>query len=312
MIKKYLSLLLALCLVAGCLTACGGEEKKAENLEEVEEGIQLLSFSQANSVEEMEKLDGKQVTIIGYMSTLSPVSGKFMYLMNLPYQSCPFCVPNTTQLSNTMAVYAKSKDGFKFTDRAIQVTGTLEFGDYTDEFGYVYNYRIKDATYTEVDTSNMTEELRLWQQLAATEVIADMYTMFEYVNFLCIWPTYAATFESGRDYLYPSDALRFIEEEGAQFHYGFQEGYFQEMIDRIQEVDPEAFQELVRIISEAKALTDRAYQELTEQKYSQVEEYTGEFGDGRKQYKMDAAEELEKQLESLYAAFSQWLSEWEL
>ena len=31
----------------------------------------------------------------------------FMFLMNLPYQSCPFCVPNTSQLSNTMEVYPK-------------------------------------------------------------------------------------------------------------------------------------------------------------------------------------------------------------
>ncbi len=301
--KRIFALALALCLVAGCFTGCsGGEEGKA----------QLLSFAQANSVEEMEKYDGKLVTIIGYMSTLSPISGQFMYLMNLPYQSCPFCVPNTTQLSNTMAVYAKNNDEFAFTDRAIQVTGTLEFGDYTDEFGYEYNYRIKDATYTEVDTSNMSAELQLWQQLAATEVIADVYTMFEYVNFLCMWPTYEATFEHGKDFLYPADAVAFIEREGAQFNYGFQEGYFQEMINRIQEVDKEAFAELVQIIQDAEALSDWAYQELKEEKYSMVDEYSDRFNDGRKQYKMDAAEELEEQMASVFKAFSKWLESWEL
>ncbi len=303
MIKKIMSLAMVLCLLAGCLTACGEKEQ---------EGAQLLSFAQANSVEEMEKLNGKAVTIIGYMSTLSPISGKFMYLMNLPYQSCPFCVPNTTQLSNTMAVYAKGSSEFKFTDRAIQVTGILEFGDYTDEFGYMYNYRIKDATYTEVDTSNMSQELQLWQQLAATEVIADVYTMFEYVSFLCKWPVYTATYDTGKDYLYPVDAVGLIERDGAQYNYGFREGYFQEMINRIQEVDPEAFQELVQIIQDAKALSDRAYQALKEEKYTAVEEYTGEFGDGRVQYKLDAAEELEKQMAEVFTAFGQWLSEWEL
>ncbi|MBQ2716865.1 MAG: hypothetical protein IJF21_08700, partial [Clostridia bacterium] len=158
---------------------------------------QLLSFSQAQSIEEMEKLDGKEVTIIGYMSTLSPISGEFMYLMNLPYQSCPFCVPNTTQLANTMAVYAKSAEGFEFTDRAIQVTGILEFGDYTDEFGYEYNYRIKDATYTVLNTDDLDPKIKLWQQLASTDVIAEIYQMYEYVNFLCFWPTYTAQFEGG-------------------------------------------------------------------------------------------------------------------
>jgi hypothetical protein len=133
--------MMAILMTASLLVSC----EKEDNLS------QLLSFSQAQSITEMEKLDGKTVTIIGYMSTLSPVSGKFMYLMNLPYQSCPFCVPNTTQLSNTMAVYAKSE--FKFTDRAIVVTGTLEFGDFTDEFGYQYSYRIKDATYAVLDTA---------------------------------------------------------------------------------------------------------------------------------------------------------------
>ena len=135
--KRTFAFILAIIFTALPLASCKGGGTGSG---------QLLSFSQAQSIEEMEKLDGKEVTIIGYMSTLSPISGEFMYLMNLPYQSCPFCVPNTTQLANTMAVYAKSADGFEFTDRAIQVTGVLEFGDYTDEFGYEYNYRIKDAT----------------------------------------------------------------------------------------------------------------------------------------------------------------------
>ena len=37
-----------------------------------------LSFAKANSIEEMKKLDGQTVSIVGYMSTLSPISGKFM------------------------------------------------------------------------------------------------------------------------------------------------------------------------------------------------------------------------------------------
>lgn len=299
--KKWISLLLIAALLCPLLTGCAKEST-----------CQMLSFSQAQSVEEMKKLDGKQVTIIGYMSTLSPVSGTFMYLMNLPYQSCPFCVPNTTQLSNTMAVYAKSSKGFEFTDRAIQVVGVLEFGDFTDEFGYEYAYRIKDATYTILDTENMSRELKLWQQLASTDVIGQVYTMFEYVNFLCHWPTYTAKFGDKRDYLYPTDALKFIETEGAQFHYGFQEGYFADMIATIEQVDPDAFAALEQVIRDAEALSQTAYSELKNGNYTMEQEYSTAFGDGRTQYRMVKHQELESQMEKLYRSFSHWLSGWEL
>lgn len=293
---------MAILMTASLLVSC----EKEDNLS------QLLSFSQAQSITEMEKLDGKTVTIIGYMSTLSPVSGKFMYLMNLPYQSCPFCVPNTTQLSNTMAVYAKDNDEFEFTDRAIKVMGVLEFGDYTDEFGYEYGYRIKDATYSILDTSDMSEELRLWQQLASTDAVAEVYSMFEYLNFLCYWPTYTASFEGGKDYLYPSDALMFIESDGAQFNYGFKEGYFDDIINTVKSVDGTAFSELVTVIEDSRALADRAYEELKSGNHTAVVEYSGVFGDGRNQYSINASEYLEGEMERVYMAFSEWLSSWEL
>lgn len=299
--KKAVCILLTLALICLVFFGCS-ETSKA----------QLLSFSQAQSVEEMKKLDGKQVTIIGYMSTLSPVSGKFMYLMNLPYQSCPFCIPNTTQLSNTMAVYAKDNSGFEFTDQTIQVTGTLEFGDFTDEFGYEYSYRIANATYSILDTTNMSEKLQLWQQLASTDVIADIYAMFEYVNFLCFWPTYTAQFADGTDYLYPTDALYFIETEGAKFNYGFQNGYFDEIIATIESVDKTAFADLVKVVEDAEQLANLAYAELKADHYSLTEEYAGAFQDGRQQYQMDLIVSLEAMMRQIYSQFSTWLSNWEL
>ena len=302
MIKRIVCILMAAILLSSCLVSCEKEDELSR----------LLSFSEAQSIAEMEKLDGETVTIIGYMSTLSPVSGKFMYLMNLPYQSCPFCVPNTTQLSNTMAVYAKGNDEFEFTDRAIKVTGVLEFGDYTDEFGYEYSYRIKDATYSILDTSDMSEELRLWQQLASTDVVSEVYSMFEYVNFLCYWPTYTANFGGGQDYLYPEDALYFVENEKAQFNYGFKDGYFDDIVYTVKSVDETAFSELVKVIEDARALSERAYAELSAKNCTAVAEYSGVFGDGRTQYAINAAAELESEMERVYMAFSEWLASWEL
>ena len=276
------------------------------------DGAQLLSFSQAQSIEEMEKLDGKEVTIIGYMSTLSPISGEFMYLMNLPYQSCPFCVPNTTQLANTMAVYAKSAEGFEFTDRAIQVTGILEFGDYTDEFGYEYNYRIKDATYTVLNTDDLDPKIKLWQQLASTDVIAEIYQMYEYINFLCFWPTYTAQFEGGSDYLYPEDAIYFYQTDGAQYNYGYQPGYFDSLIAKVESVSKTDFTALVENIRKAEALAAEAIAEIEAGNYTQVVEYSAQFNDGRAQYTMNRASEFEAKMQATYLEFAEWLATWEL
>ena len=308
MIKKIICITLAFIMTMGSALSLTSCEKESAP----EEGTKMLSFSQAQSISEMEKLNGEKVTIIGYMSTLSPVSGKFMYLMNLPYQSCPFCVPNTTQLSNTMAVYAEDGKEFEFTDRAIQVTGIMDFGDYEDEFGYQYSYRIKDATYTILDTENMSEELKLWQQLASTDIVSEVYTMFEYVNFLCYWPTYTMQFESGKDYLYPTDALYFIETDGAQYNYGFKDDYFEDMIATIESVNKTAFSDLVEIIKDAKTLCDKAYGELKAGNCSQTSEYSNIFKDGRTQYKMNLSSEFESEMDSVYNAFSTWISSWEL
>ena len=150
--KKILaiSLAAALLLLAGCSGAAPGEE-----------GATALKFTDAVSLETLTALDGKTVSIVGYMATLSPLSGKFLYLMNMPYQSCPFCAPNTAQLANTMAVYAPEGQTFGYTDQAIRVTGTLRIEDYTDEYGYVYNYRIADASYEIVDLAALSEDYAL-------------------------------------------------------------------------------------------------------------------------------------------------------
>ena len=302
--KRTFAFILALIFAIMPLASCEKENST--------DGAQLLSFSQAQSIEVMQELDGKTVSIIGYMSTLSPISGAFMYLMNLPYQSCPFCVPNTTQLANTMAVYAKSSSGFEFTDRAIQVTGILEFGDYTDEFGYQYNYRIKDATYTILDTDKLDPKIKLWQQLASTDVIAEIYQMYEYLNFLCFWPTYTAQFEGGADYLYPEDAMYFYQTDGAQYNYGYQPGYFDSLIATVESVSKTDFTALVANIRAAEALAAQAVAEIEAGNYSIVTEYAGTFGDGRTQYMMNRADEFEALMQATYREFAEWLATWEL
>ena len=166
--KKITALFLLFVLIFS-LVGCGNGKTSPAN-----SAPAALKFSDSISLDRIQGLNGQKVTIIGYMATMSPISGKYMYLMNMPYQSCPFCVPNTTQLANTMAVYAPEGKTFDYTDRAIQVSGTLVVEDCVDEFGYTYGYRIADASYEIVDMSNLSAEQALWQMIAADGVIAEL------------------------------------------------------------------------------------------------------------------------------------------
>ncbi len=271
-----------------------------------------LSFSDKHDIEELNSFDGESVTITGYMSTRLPSSGNYFYLKNLPYQSCPFCVPNTAQLANTIAVYAKPGDVFEFTDRAIRVTGVLEFGNYTDEFGYEYNYRIKDAEYAVPDTDDLDPQIKLWQQLASTDVVAEIYRMYEYVSFLCFWPTYTAQFEERSDYLYPSDISPFYQIDGAQYNYGYQPGYFDSIITTVEGVSSTDFTVLIENIRKSEALASEAIAELEAGRYTAVTEYSSVYGDGRTQYKMDKADEFEARMQATYQEFAAWLATWEI
>ena len=207
---KRMKTIFAVCLVltllfsfTGCKQAQSGEATK-------------LSFQAASGYDYLKTLDGKQVTISGYMATSSPVDGSFMFLMNLPYQSCPFCVPNTSQLSNTMEVYPKKGESFGFTNQAIKIVGTLKVAEsedkpFTDMYGYEFNYKIVDATYTIIQADELSEDMALWQKIAETDVVSDIYRMYDYVNFLCAWNTYyvnSGTDENGNVvpgyYLYPT------------------------------------------------------------------------------------------------------------
>ncbi len=308
--KRIISFLLLLsCLLS--FFGCGKEKLPSTH----------LSFSDTN-LEDMQKLDGQVVTINGYMSTLSPISGAFIYLLNLPYQSCPFCEPNSTTLSNTIAIYAPEGKKFEFTDRLIRVTGTLEYStgeQFTDEYNYQYSFRIVDASYTEVNTSELGEHLQLWQNLAATGVIPEIYAMYDYLDFICFWGGYTATFTGGnRDYLYPSDLKYYLYNNDAQYYYGYAEGYFDALIDKIEEVDSTAFSDLVSNIRDAEQFAQEVLLAIEQRQYSMVAEYTKGnnnellFGDGRKQYIMNDYALYSEKINALFRQFALWMGEWEV
>ena len=295
------------------MTACGESENATK-----------LSFKSATSYEELKKLDGEMVTINGYMATSSPVDGGYLFLMNLPYQSCPFCVPNTSQLSNTMAVYAKEGAAFEYTGQAIKVTGKLVVAEYedqpfTDKYGYKFCCKIVDATYTIIKAEDLSEDIALWQKIANTDVVNDIYKMYDYVDFLCAWNTYyvnSYTDENGEQqpgyYLWPSDAERFIYHDGAQFNYGYREGYFDAIVAKIESVDKTAFADLVANIRKAQTLANEALAELQNKNYTSEYQYVEMFGKEDYVYTLNRGDELKAKMKEIYTEFSNWLGSWEM
>ena len=266
---RILALLAVAAMLLG-LGACGnsGEQGTAVG------GTTKISFKQALSFEYLKSLDGAEITINGYLATSSPVDGSFIFLMNLPFQSCPFCVPNTSQLSNTMEVYPKSGESFSYTNQAVKVTGTLEVAEsedqpFTDMYGYEFAFKIVDASYTILKDEDVSAEVALWQKFAATDLMMQINDMYNYVNFLCSWNEYYVnSYDDGQGntvpgyYLYANDALNFIQQEGAQYNYGYRDGYFDDIITEIEAIDPEAFSDLAANIRGAKELAGDALQEL--------------------------------------------------
>ena len=312
--KRLIAALLcaALCLA---LSGCGSRAPESGN---------KLSFKSAASYKNLKKLDGQTVEISGYMATSSPVDGSFFFLMNLPYQSCPFCKPNTSQLSNTMEVYPKKGRSFDYTNQAVRVVGTLEVAPseeepFTDEYGYEFNFKVVDAEYYIISGEEMGERMALWQKLAQADIVNDIYGMYDYLNFLCSWDTYYVnnyTDENGDPqpgyYLYAADAMHAIKTEGAQFNYGYKDGYFDGIVKSIEKIDATEFADLIENVKQAKELGEYALGELESGHYTKEFKYVEKFDNSDYVYTLDKSEELNSRWDELYGRFADWLGSWEM
>ena len=317
-ILKIAAIFLILAIALSLLSACEKGDKTND------ENTIKLSFKSASGYDYLKTIDGKTVTIRGYMATNSPVDGSFMFLMNLPYQSCPFCIPNTSQLSNTMEIYPKKGESFSYTTQAIEVVGTLAVAEsedkpFTDTYGYEFCCKIVDATYTIIKAEDLSEDMALWQKIASSDVVNDIYKMYDYVNFLCAWNTYSvnsSTNEKGETvpgyYLYASDAERFIYTDGAQFNYGYKEGYFDSIVSKIESVDKAAFADLVTNVRKAEALANKALNELQSKNYTYEKKYVEKFGTEDLVFTLNKGEELSAEMTQIYTEFSNWLGSWEM
>ena len=312
-LKKYLTLilLLAICIIpfTGCSNLGGGTK---------------LSFKSSSSYDYLKNLDGKTVTIYGYVATSSPVDGSFIFLMNLPYQSCPFCIPNTSMLSNTIEVYPKNGKKFSYTNQAIKVVGTLKVAKnenepFTDKYGYEFNFKIVNATYSVIKSSDLSSDIGLWQQIAESGVVDDLYSMYDYLNFVCKWNTYYVNSYTNANgtkvngyYISAAQAKNYITKDGSQWNYGYKSGYFDNIISKIKNIDENKYNDLIYNIEEAKELANYALNQLNSGKYTYEYKYVSKFGCYNNVYTLTNASELNRRYNNLYSDFSNWIGSYEM
>lgn len=312
--KRIIALLMAATLLMVGLTGC------EDNIDITVQ--QELSFKTAKKYDELKQMDGTQVYICGYMCKSSPVDGSFMYLMNLPDQSCPFCLPNTTQLSNTMAIYPKSGKSFKYTDSStpILVVGTLKVAEsedkpFSDENNYEFCFKIVDASFREMTDSEVTDQMKLMKKIASSGIMTSINDMFNYLDFVCNWPEYFVNSYTDKNgdkqpgyYLYASDALRFLQTDGAQYNYGYKDGYFDSLILAAQNLDMDGTDFLVEIIRNAQEVAEKAVNDLENGVYTSEYQYVEKFGTNDYIFTLTNGAEYYATYQQLYVDFEQsWL-----
>ena len=309
---KILCLLLCLCALLPLAVSCGDKGEATK-----------LSFKSTLNYDYLKGLDGDKVTINGYIATSSPVNGSFIFLMNMPYQSCPFCVPNTTELSNTIEVYPKKGQKFDYTASAVKVSGTLEVAPsvdrpFTDSYGYTFNFKIVNAEYEVLKSAEMGADFAVWEKFSQSGVIDEIYKMYDYVDFICKWNEYYVDTTTGPDgtvykgyYLNADDTKNYLEKGSKK--YGTEPGYFDSLVAKVESIDKVAFAQLVKNIRQAEALSKKAYDKLYNGEYDKGELiYIEEFDRMDYKYTINGGEELKNELNQVYTGFEEWLGSWEL
>ncbi len=168
-------------------------QDKIKNSEKIiSSGTYQIKFSDLVSLEDLKEYDNKEVTAVGYLSPIMSYDGSFGYLMNLPYQTCPYCMPSDTKITNTISIFAKSGQKIEFTEAAVLVRGTLKLEPYTDAYGYSYNYRLVDVKIEKADTSELGEKIALYNKLAEKEVLTNLMAMLYAVDDNVFYDEYTA------------------------------------------------------------------------------------------------------------------------
>ena len=301
--KRTISALCALILMITLMLAATyvADRFNGEAPTETHAPVEGNKLSFTNLVEDMKALDGQTVTLAGYMSTDISTTGNIIYVMKAPCRETPFTEDNSVQLADTLAVHLTKKSSPEFTEKLIVVEGTLTFEKCTDIRGYTYGYYLKNGTYTVADAETLKGTSADWQKLTESGIIEKINRMYAYADFACNWTT---TLNGNAEYTAPIVALYNIQTEDAIYYYGYEEGYFDGIIEEINALEGD-FSALVNNVEKAKAISEKAVLALQNNEYSLSE-------DGSGMYVHKNGDEIKNEYAAVYAEYSQWLEGWSL
>lgn len=98
-----------------------------------------------------ESLDGKAVTMIGFMAPPLKAEATFFVLTRMPLSVCPFCETEADWPSDIVVIYTDEPISVVPFNFPIRVEGTLQLGTTKDpEMGFVSRVRIIDAEFERV------------------------------------------------------------------------------------------------------------------------------------------------------------------
>jgi hypothetical protein len=106
-------------------------------------GVRGYEFSDA-----LLALEGKPVTMRGYMAPPLKPESKFFVLTGEPLALCPFCQSDADWPADIVVIYLERTAPMLGGGDPVTVTGRLEVGSWTDpESGFVSQIRIVDAAF---------------------------------------------------------------------------------------------------------------------------------------------------------------------
>ena len=130
--------------------SCAGSAKAGDtlNFDEFYGKVSVLGLAFSDKVK---ALDGKTVSVRGFMAPPLKAEAKFFVLSEIPMALCPFCSSDADWPSNIVVVYIDEKTTFVPPSKLIEVTGTLEVGSWTDpETGFVSLLRLVHSSFETV------------------------------------------------------------------------------------------------------------------------------------------------------------------
>ena len=144
---------------------------KFSEMYETKDGVKNISEIYKN-------LDGKEVEMTGYMAVQSPLDESYIYLVNQPYVSCPFCAIGDITKLEIIPVYMADNSTIKYTENGVTIKGRLEVGEKVDALEYTTQCRIYADKVEEIKADDVDTELQTYYAiLSEAGMIIDIQTL---------------------------------------------------------------------------------------------------------------------------------------